>query len=113
MNGDSARLNQFVREAKAWPFKEARDLAKRLEKHGGGALGQGRWWYVGMGAGAGATHLARQGEDGDDRNTENQPDGAPRAQGRSHAGVRLLDRVPGVPPDPRSPFPLDRLFGAE
>ena len=24
-------------------------------KHGGGALGQGRWWYVGMGAGAGAT----------------------------------------------------------
>ena len=33
MTGDSARLNQFVREAKAWPFKEARDLAKRLEKH--------------------------------------------------------------------------------
>ena len=33
MTGDSARLNEFAQDAKAWPFKEARDLAKRFENN--------------------------------------------------------------------------------
>ena len=32
MTGDLARLSEFAEDAKAWPFKEARDLVKRLEK---------------------------------------------------------------------------------
>ena len=33
MTGDLATLREFAEDAKAWPFKEARELAKRIEKH--------------------------------------------------------------------------------
>ncbi|MEE8172304.1 MAG: lysine--tRNA ligase, partial [Alphaproteobacteria bacterium] len=32
MTGDLAKLREFAESAKAWPFKQARDLVKRLEK---------------------------------------------------------------------------------